>query len=88
MVYGFFTTGETWRMLKYDGIFQMGGEMGALFNTMDNDKERWMKSYSILVDCIYAALSNGGFVHRDFRQALISKGIRSWKDGEQCIPCA
>lgn len=86
VVYGFFTTGETWRMLKYDGIFQMSEKMEILFNTMDDDKERWMKSYSILVDCMYTALSNGGFVHRDFRQVLISKGIRLWKDGEQCIP--
>lgn len=47
VVYGFFTTGETWRMLKYDGIFQMSENMKILFNTMDGDKERWMKSYSI-----------------------------------------
>lgn len=38
----------------------MSEKMDILFDTMDNDKEMWMKDYSILVDCMYAALSHGG----------------------------
>ncbi|KAL0633576.1 hypothetical protein Q9L58_007536 [Maublancomyces gigas] len=59
-VYGFITTGDSWRIVSYDGTFQMSEKMEILFDTMDDDKERWMKDYSILVDCIYAALSHGG----------------------------
>lgn len=63
-VYGFVTTGDTWRMLKYDGEFQMTNKIDVLFDTMSEEKERWMKDYTILVDCMYAALSNGGIVRR------------------------
>ncbi|KAI5839543.1 hypothetical protein DFP73DRAFT_561266 [Morchella snyderi] len=63
-VYGFVTTGDTWRMLKYDGKFQMTNKMEVLFDTMDEDKEKWMKDYSILVDCMYTALNNGGIVKK------------------------
>ncbi|KAI5839539.1 hypothetical protein DFP73DRAFT_587459 [Morchella snyderi] len=58
-VYGFVTTGESWRMISYDGTFQMTNKMDVIFDTMDEEKELWMKDYSILVDCMYAALSNG-----------------------------
>lgn len=65
-VYGFTTTGESWRMFKYDGVsFWKTEKMDVVFDTMDDDKERWMKDYSILVDCIYVALSNGGIVKKD-----------------------
>lgn len=63
-VYGFVTTGDTWRMLKYDREFQMTNKIDVLFDTMSEEKDRWMKDYSILVDCIYAALINGGIVRR------------------------
>ncbi|KAI5850365.1 hypothetical protein DFP73DRAFT_229896 [Morchella snyderi] len=65
-VYGFVTTGETWRMLSYDGAsFRMTRKMHVLFEGMDRHKELWMKDYSALVDCMYAALSNGGIVQND-----------------------
>lgn len=64
-VYGFTTTGESWRMFKYDGVsFLKTEKMDAVFDTMDEDKERWMKDYSVLVDCMYAALNNGGIVQK------------------------
>lgn len=61
-VYGFVTTGESWRMISCDGRFQMTDKMEVLFDTMEGAKERWMKDYSVLVDCMYVALSNGGTV--------------------------
>lgn len=63
-VYGFVTTGESWRMISYDGTFQMTNKMDAIFDTIDEEKELWMKGDSILVDCMYAALSNGGIVKK------------------------
>ncbi|KAF8538994.1 hypothetical protein BDD12DRAFT_839949, partial [Trichophaea hybrida] len=62
-VYGFVTTGETWQMLRNDGTsFQLSEKMNVLFDTMDEDQERWMKDYSVLVDCMFGALSNGGIL--------------------------
>ena len=29
---------------------------------MNKDKSRWMDDYSVLVDCMYAALNDGGIV--------------------------
>ena len=55
-MYGFITTGEFWRMLIYDGTFQMSNK---LFDTVDKEKGRWMKENWVVVDCMYAALSNG-----------------------------
>ncbi|KAI5839545.1 hypothetical protein DFP73DRAFT_561270 [Morchella snyderi] len=37
-VYGFITTGDSWRMVSYDGTFQMSEKMEVLFDTMDDDK--------------------------------------------------
>jgi hypothetical protein len=66
IVYGFMTTGELWQMVTYDGeLFKMTESFFALFPDMEEDKERWMKDYSVVVDCMYAALSNGGMVHKD-----------------------
>lgn len=63
-VYGFVTMGDTWRMLKHDGEFQMTNKIDVLFDTMSEEKERWMRDYSILVDCMHAALRNRGIVRR------------------------
>lgn len=41
----------------------MTNEMGVLFDTMDEGKETLMKDHSVLVDCIYAAMSKGGIEH-------------------------
>jgi len=66
MVYGFVTTGESWQMVKYDGAsFQMSRKIDVLFNGMDEEKELWMKNYSVLVDCLYVALSCGGIVKKN-----------------------
>ncbi|KAF8427482.1 hypothetical protein EV426DRAFT_590297 [Tirmania nivea] len=63
MVYGFVTTGEDWRMLSYDGTnFRMTRKFNAMFDGMEEDKVRWMKDYSILIECMLFALSDGGFV--------------------------
>ncbi|KAF8544769.1 hypothetical protein BDD12DRAFT_814675 [Trichophaea hybrida] len=62
-VYGLITTGDDWRMLRYDGSkFLMTDKFMVLFDTMRDRKEKWMTENSILVDYIYAALSNGGIV--------------------------
>ncbi|KAF8418383.1 hypothetical protein EV426DRAFT_318548 [Tirmania nivea] len=66
VVYGFITTGDNWRMLSYDGVsFRMTENLHVMFETMGKDKDRWMRDYSLLVDCVYAALSNGGIVEKD-----------------------
>lgn len=52
-VYGFVTTGDTWRILKNDRKFQMTNKIDILFDT----KKR--RDGSLLVDCMYA-VSNGG----------------------------
>ena len=39
-VYGFVTTGDSWRMIRYDGAFRMTEKMDTLFDTMDEDKQR------------------------------------------------
>ncbi|KAH8147934.1 uncharacterized protein LAJ45_08035 [Morchella importuna] len=53
-VYGFVTTGETWRMLRYDDIsFKMTRKIEVLFEGMGQEKGLWMKDYSALVDCIF-----------------------------------
>ena len=65
-VYGFVITGKGWQMLRYDGVsFQMTEEMVVLFYTMGEDKSRWMRDYSILVDYISVALSSGGIVKKN-----------------------
>jgi len=64
-IYGFVTTGKIWRMITYDGrSFQKSEGMMVLFHTMDSDKQRWMDGYSVVVDCIYTALSNRGTVKK------------------------
>lgn len=60
-VYGFVTTGEQWQMLEYNGTsFRKTNIMIVVFDSMDEEKEKWFKENSILVDCIKFALSNGG----------------------------
>ena len=36
--------------------------MDVIFGAIAQEKEKWMKSYSAPVDCMYAALSNGGMM--------------------------
>ena len=48
-VYGFITTGDGWRMVSYDGTFMITEKMELLFDTMDEDKQRWMEDYFVYV---------------------------------------
>ena len=65
-VYGFITTGGTWRMPEYDGATFRKTEMIILvFDAMDRQLDMWMERSSILVECINVALKNAGAVHRD-----------------------
>jgi len=62
-VYGFITTGDDWRMVAYDGSkFQVTNKFTVLFDTMHKERSKWMEHYSVLVDCMYVALNNGGVV--------------------------
>ncbi|KAA8895995.1 hypothetical protein FN846DRAFT_893670 [Sphaerosporella brunnea] len=64
-VYGFVTTGESWRMLRYNGTsFELTEKIEVLFEGMHGDKKRWMGDYSVIVDCMNAALYNGGIVEK------------------------
>lgn len=61
IIYGFVTTGDDWRMLKYDGKeFVMTEKFVVLFDTMSERKERWLQENAIIVDCMLIALTNGG----------------------------
>ncbi|KAF8534478.1 hypothetical protein BDD12DRAFT_860159 [Trichophaea hybrida] len=63
VVYSFVTTGESWRMLSYDGkSFQVTDKIDVMFGTIGKNKEKWMRDYSVLVDCMYTALNNGSTV--------------------------
>jgi hypothetical protein len=64
-VYGFTTTGDIWQMVSYNGeSFEVTEQFFAPFPRMHEEKERWLKDYSILVDCMYVALSKGGIVEK------------------------
>lgn len=53
-------------MLEYDGTsFRKTNIMIVVFDSMDDEKEKWLKENSILVDCIQFALGNGGVVKND-----------------------
>lgn len=57
-VYGFITTGERWRMFRYNGkSFRGTRKMDVVFEGMEKDKNLWVKENSVLVECMTAALS-------------------------------
>ncbi|KAF8429509.1 hypothetical protein EV426DRAFT_123779 [Tirmania nivea] len=63
IVYGFITTGVVWRMLRYDagdGSFLVSNRIEAVFDTMRRERERWIRDFSVIVDCVYAALGDRG----------------------------
>ncbi|RPB28511.1 hypothetical protein L211DRAFT_777730 [Terfezia boudieri ATCC MYA-4762] len=67
IVYGFVTTGDSWRMLRYDasdGSFLVTDMITAVFDTMGRHEEKWMRECSVIVDCVYAALGDGGIVEK------------------------
>ncbi|PUU80209.1 hypothetical protein B9Z19DRAFT_1173202 [Tuber borchii] len=64
--YGFVTTGELWRMIQYDGTkFQMTETFHCLFGEIGQEKGRWMEEFSVVVECILAALQSGGIAKKD-----------------------
>ena len=58
-IYGFITMGDSWRMVSYDGKFTISEKIELIFDSMAIDKARWMLHYSILIDCLNVAFSNG-----------------------------
>ena len=66
-IYGFVTTGESWRVFRYNGVlFEGSRKMDVLFLGMENDggMDEWMINYSIIVDCLVAGLIKGGMVKK------------------------
>ncbi|KAG0124740.1 pyridoxal phosphate-dependent transferase [Tuber indicum] len=59
-VYGFITQGDSWRMISFDGTFKLSKRIDLLFDDMGEKEEEWMADYSILVECLDVALTNGG----------------------------
>jgi len=59
IVYGFITNGDSWRMISFNGEFEISEKIELIFDSMAQDKNRWMKDYSILIDCLNVALSEG-----------------------------
>ena len=61
-VYGFVTTGESWRVFRYNGVlFEGSRKMDVLFLGMGNDggMDEWMVNYSDIVDWLAIALITG-----------------------------
>ena len=53
-------------MIEYDGTsFWKTNSIVVVFDSIDAEKERWMKEGAVLVDCINFALSNGGIVDKE-----------------------
>jgi len=68
IIYGFVTTGGQWRMVKYDGkSFSQTEIMMLVFDTMSEDKERWLNDCTAVIDCLNLALGNEdtGIVKKD-----------------------
>ncbi|RPA98364.1 hypothetical protein L873DRAFT_1687562 [Choiromyces venosus 120613-1] len=66
VIYGFVTIGEDWRMLSYDGSeFVKTNKFTVLFDTMRDQKEKWMSENSVIVDCMVFALTTGGIAMKD-----------------------
>lgn len=68
VLYGFVTTGESWRMIRYGGIlFEKIEKVDVLFDSMGEDQQRWIMHYSALVDCMNFTLetSTDGIVETD-----------------------
>lgn len=76
-VYGFTTTGKSWRMIKYDGKdFLQTREIRLFFEGMDQERDLWLNNYSDLVDCMYFALFHGGEV----RGAVLPEDVFAGSD--------
>jgi len=56
-IYGFITTGLLWQFVIYNGKqFNLSEDFKVAFPLMKNDKTRWLKDFSIIVDVIYFVL--------------------------------
>ncbi|KAG0137541.1 hypothetical protein HOY82DRAFT_535565 [Tuber indicum] len=63
VVYGFVTTEEQWQIIRYDGtVFTQTENLLVLFRELGQDRKKWIKESSIIVDCIHGAFRSGGFV--------------------------
>ena len=70
-------------MPRYDGaLFKVTEKFDVIFDTMRNNQVRWMRDYSVVVDCVYVALSDGGIVSKGF---FVGKDRRMISHGsEEC----
>lgn len=65
-LYGFVTTGEDWKMYRYDGkSFVATKKFSVLFRGMEKDKKGWIEHSSVVVDLLYSVFSDGGITGRD-----------------------
>ena len=56
--YGYTTTGAAWRMVDYDGKdFRISPEMHLVFDGLAENKDKWLKDYSKVIDCLHFGLS-------------------------------
>ena len=54
------TSGDSWGMLRYDGAsFKVTNQVELVLDTIGSGEGGWMKDFSVIVDCVYAALSSG-----------------------------
>ena len=74
---GFVTTGEDWEMFRYEGTsFSVTENLRVLFKTIDKDKKRWIEKDSVVVDCVYSALCDGGIARSPERKNRWNYGLR------------
>ena len=62
IAYGFITTGIEWQMIRYEvgnKKFVVSHRVIMLFESMSQNRAMWVEKYSIVVDCLFAALSHG-----------------------------
>ena len=93
-VYGFITTGERWRMFRYNGIsFRGTRKMDVVFEGMENDKDSWLEENSALVECMNAALSEELLLDQVANRYGVEMGtvkradveVRRVRDGRACL---
>jgi hypothetical protein len=58
-IYGFLTTGLSWQLIVYkDQRFSLSEDFKVAFPRMKQDKQRWLKDFSVIVDALYYVLCN------------------------------
>ncbi|KAF8435196.1 hypothetical protein BGX38DRAFT_1262709 [Terfezia claveryi] len=81
-VFGFITRGVWWRMMSFDGtLFQVTTKFKVMHEFMRDGYEKWKKEFSVLVDCMVLALSQGGMVNTEAKSGAGIVNTEAKSDG-------